>query len=128
MNLIGIDFGSKRVGVATGGTETGMAFPRGVLANDEKLVSLVCNIAKEYDTKEVVLGESKNLNGEDNPIMEAIMEFKVVLENKGFTVHMVSEVFTSQEAERLQGKNGMLDASAAAIILQSYLDKLKNKN
>ena len=46
---------------------------------------------------------------------------QLYLEKEGFTVFLEPEFMTSANAERFQGKNEMLDASAAALILQSFL-------
>ena len=47
------------------------------------------------------------------------------LEKEGYIVHLEPEFMTSANAERFQGKNDMLDASAGALILQSFLDRKK---
>ena len=61
--------------------------------------------------------------------MKEITPFVKKLEDSlGLPIHMYPEFLTSQEAERLQGKNDMHDASAAALILKSYLDLKSNKN
>jgi RNase H-fold protein (predicted Holliday junction resolvase) len=72
------------------------------------------------------MGESKDLKGNDNDIAEEIRSFKKKLETKlDMEVIYEPEFYTSLQASRLQGEGAMLDASAAAIILQSYLDKYK---
>ena len=60
--------------------------------------------------------------------MSESLNLKRDLEEKGFVVHMEPEFMTSAAAERFQGKNDMIDASAAALILQSFLDKQNSKN
>ena len=55
--------------------------------------------------------------------MAGSLELKKQLEAKGFIVHLEPEFMTSVQAERLQGKNAKSDSSAAALILQAYLDK-----
>ena len=123
MRMLGIDYGSKRVGVAISDEKGDFAMPLKVIANSKKLLDEVVAIAKEYKTKEIVIGESKNYSGKPNPILAETLEFKKKLEAKGYTVYMEPEFMTSVQAERFQGKTDMLDASAAALILQSYLDK-----
>lgn len=127
MRILGIDYGTKRVGVAMSDEAGQFAMPLVVLKNGKDLIGEICGLLEENSAKEVVLGESKNYKGEDNAIMKAGLELKKSLEAKGFVVHLEPEFMTSVEAERFQGKNEMSDASAAAIILQSYLDK-KIKN
>lgn len=73
----------------------------------------------------VVMGESRDYQGQINTIMWQIEGFKKQLETIGFKVEYEPEFMTSVQAGRITGENDMLDASAAAIILQSYLDKNK---
>lgn len=129
MRILGIDYGSKRVGLATCDTLSGMAFPRSVINNDKELLKIIKEIIKKENISEIVLGESKNLNGEDNSIMEAIRTFKATLEKEcGIPVTLQPEFYSTYGASRIQGDSEMIDASAAAIILQSYIDKLKITN
>ena len=123
MRILGIDYGSKRIGVAVSDEQRQFALPLNVIANTPELVAEICKIAIDHETKEVVLGESRNYKGEPNTIMMDSLEFKENLERQGLTVYFEPEFMTSMQAERLQGKNDQTDASAAAIILQSYLDR-----
>lgn len=71
------------------------------------------------------MGESHNFKGEPNKIMAEIEDFKKILEEKvKLEILLEPEFMTSSQAEQITGKNKMQDASAAAIILQSYLDRL----
>lgn len=142
MRYLGIDYGSKRVGVAVSDEEGKFALPLSVLPNDRKLLPEIKKIIAEKKVGAMVLGESKNFKGEDNDIMAAIREFKVVLEKEiGLSVFLEPEFMTSAEAKRVntrepeksrksgvrlrrpETKNVMLDASAAALILQSFLNQ-----
>ncbi len=128
MRLLGIDYGSKRVGIAISDVDAGFAIPTSVIKNQgdiEKLLKEVIELATKNSIKEIVIGESKDFKGKDNSIMNESLEFKKRLEDKGYTVHMEPEFLTSFQAEKIQGKNDLLDASAAAIILQSFIDKRK---
>ena len=126
MRILGIDYGSKRVGVAVSDENRQFALPVSVIQNTTDLVAEIEKIAASNKTKEVVLGESKNYKGEGNKILLASMEFKERLQAKGFTVIWETEFMTSIQAERFQGKTELTDASAAALILQSYLDRSKS--
>ncbi len=128
MKYIGIDYGKKRVGVAVSDEAGQFALPKEVLANDEKLISVISLLAKEIDAKAVIVGESKNYKGKDNLIMEKISPFKRDLEKLGIKVILEPEFMTSFAAQRFQGKNELHDASAAALILQSFLDKKNTKD
>jgi putative Holliday junction resolvase len=126
MKLLGIDYGSKRVGIATADTDANMAFPKLVIQSDGDLIKNIKEICHKEKVEKIVLGESKNLDGKDNEISEDIRKFKSVLEAElDKEVILQPEFYTTYQASRIQGDSEMIDASAAAIILQSYLDKYK---
>lgn len=123
MRILGIDYGSKRVGVAVSDPRRKFALPHGVVPNGADLLGEIVKAAKENGAEEIVMGESRDFNGQPNSILAESLEFKKSLEGEGFTVYLEPEFMTSQHAERFQGKNEKIDASAAALILQSYLDR-----
>lgn len=129
MKLLGIDFGRKKVGIAVSDEEQKIAFPKTVYPNDKKLLERIADFCKENSVSGIVLGESKNYKGEDNPVMKDILKFKTELETKtSLPVFMEPEFMSSSEAEKMRAEGDykeMLDASAAAVILQSYLNKTK---
>jgi putative holliday junction resolvase len=122
--LLGIDYGEKRVGVAISDEERKMAFPKYVLQNDDRLVEKISKICTDEEIEEVVLGRSHNYKNQPNTIMKKIEEFSLALEKeKGLKIHLEDEFLTSAEAKRIQGSIEKIDASAAAIILRSFLEK-----
>jgi putative holliday junction resolvase len=124
MKLLGIDYGSKRVGIAVSDDRGAMAFPVTTLLNTDDLMKEIISILKEEDVKEIVIGESKDFKGVPNAIMEEINPFKALLEKEtGLPVHFEPEFMTSEAAVRFQGRSEHTDASAAALILQSFLDR-----
>ena len=127
MKYLGIDYGEKNVGVAVSDDGGNLAFAKIVLKNDKYLLENVLKICGEEKIDEVVLGESFDFSGQPNLIMKDILSFKKDLEDKKIKINLEPEFLTSVEAERIQGKNDKLDASAAAFILKSYLDKQKLK-
>ena len=129
MRLLGIDFGSKRVGVAVSDDSGTIAQPLVVLKNSRKLLTEIETIIKEQKVEAIVVGESKNFKGVDNAVMPEIREFKKSLESAcSVPVVFELEFLTSHQAQYFQGKHDLLDASAAALILQSYLDRKNNQN
>ena len=130
MKYIGIDYGSKRIGIAVGNTDENIAFPKEVVENTKEAVAYISDYIKKEGIAGIVVGESKNLDGNENPIMKDIKAFVVSIEKAtGIKTVFEPEFFSSAEAEREQGKNKMIDASAASIILGSFLNKQKhNKN
>lgn len=124
MKILGIDYGSKRIGIAISDEGGKVAFPKTVLLNDKKLFDNLETLIKEEDISQIVLGESKDFKMKDNPIMKEIIFFKKTLEEKfNIEVIMHPELLSSHQAVKMSGNNNsMLDASAATIVLQSYLD------
>ena len=126
MKLMGIDYGSKRVGIAITDQSGVMAFPRSVLPNDKNLVSVVKKICLDEKIEKIIIGDSKDSNMKDNTIMQSVRRFANVISNgTNLPIEFELEFMTSQQAILIQGENDMIDASAATIILQSYLDKKK---
>ncbi|MEK7461620.1 MAG: Holliday junction resolvase RuvX [Patescibacteria group bacterium] len=122
MKLMAIDYGEKRVGIASTDEKGEFALPRAVWSNDKTLIDKVLKFKEEEKIEKIIIGESRNLGGDLNPIQKAIDKFKRKLETSGAEIVSHPEVFTTLEARRLQGQTEMTDASAAALILKSYLD------
>jgi len=125
--IIGIDYGTKRVGVAVSDEGKQFALPLVTVINSRELCAEIEKIAIDHEAKEIVVGESRNYKGEPNAIFQDVEVFKKEMEKRHFTVYLELEFMTSVQAERFQGKTGKSDASAAALILQSYLDRLSIK-
>ena len=129
MRHIGIDFGTKKVGIAVSDEGGQMGFPRSVIANDDRLLENVIALIKKEDAQVVVLGESLALDGSENPVAAKAKEFAATLATEtGLPVHFEPEAFTTQEAGRgIDGVRGGtregVDAQAAALILTSYLSR-----
>lgn len=140
MKFIGIDYGSKRVGIAISDEEGKFAFPYKILSNSMELVDTIHNICGEEEISAIVLGLSHDLSGKPNKIMGSIEELKHNLEKElDLPVYLQKEFMTTVEARGRVGKevnnarkiskgqSSQADASAAALILQRYLDKNNNK-
>ena len=127
MRILGIDYGSKNIGLSLSDEKGEWAFPHLVLENGKETAKKILKIAKENGVSEIIVGESKDFKGKANEIMVAAKDFAKSFAAAGLTVHFEPEYLTSHQAQHIQGVNKMLDASAAKIILQSFLDKRKNK-
>lgn len=137
MKYLGIDYGTKRIGLAVSDDEGRLAFPLRVLEAGRDALSEVAKVAAENSVGTIVLGESRNFAGKPNVVQEDIEQFKKDL---GELVHLPvvyhAEFFTSTQAMRqvqnkrldMTGELKNIDASAAAIVLQSYLDQHVRKN
>lgn len=127
MRYIGIDYGSKRIGLAVGSDVDGLAFPREVLQNNKDTLPKIKEFIKDNNIDAIVIGESKNLDGIDNPIMRDINQFSEQIKKEiNIPVFFESELYTSHQAQHIQGKNDMIDASAASLILGSFLERQKH--
>ncbi len=132
MKLIGIDYGVKRVGIAFSDEDGILAFPHSVLESNKKLLENLKNLCNEEDVRAIVIGESLNSKGEPNPVMKKVIPFKEQLESElELPVYFEKEFMTSMHAaigeKKGEFKKEVIDASAAALILQRFLDKKNNK-
>ena len=128
MKYLGIDYGSKRVGLSISDESESFAMPLCVISNTKELVEEISRICVEQSIGTIVVGESKDYAGRQNEIMREITPFVSSLVDKlDIPIHMHPEFLTSLEAKQLQGDNEMNDASAAALILKSYLDVKSSK-
>lgn len=134
MKYLGIDYGTKRIGLAVGNDSLRIATPLSTVESGPGALSAVGAIIKKEAIDAAVIGESRNLSGEPNPVQENIEQFKADLaELAGIAVFYEPEFLTSALAgrqgqdKRGEGGTAKSDASAAALILQSYLDKSRDK-
>ena len=145
--LMGIDYGTKRVGIALSDDGGHLAFPYKVLPQNKDLVQKIKNICVSEGVNVIIIGESLKFNQKENPIMPAVRALKSRLEKElSLSVYLEPEMLTTQEArrppeqeektrrrQRLRRGNARkpskpeyVDARAAALILQSYIDRATN--
>ncbi len=141
MRVIGLDYGTKTVGVAVSDELMLTAQPyetierkspgklRQTLAEIERIIT-------KYNCGRIVLGYPKNMNNTEGERVRATEEFKESLERRtGLEVILWDERLTTVEAERILMESGVrrenrkqyIDKMAAAVILQNYLDREKNR-
>ncbi len=124
MRRIGIDYGTKRIGIALSSEDGSMAFPHDVWQNDGMVLKKLEQLIEEKAVKEIVIGHSKNKDGTDNAVQAAITELVTDLTLAlGIPIHLEPEQYSTQAALRIQGRNAQTDAAAAALILDSYIMK-----
>ena len=131
---LGLDFGSKRIGLAVGQSITRQAQALTTLANDGAFLTQLAQVIDEWQVKQLVFGLPLDESGEEQEITRRVRNFaKKISRDTGLPVHFIDERYTSYEAERTfqQGRAGgykkasqkdQLDALAAQIILQSWFD------
>lgn len=140
MRIMGLDYGSKTVGVAVsdplGLTAQGIEIVRRKSENKlRQTLARMEEIAKEYSVEKIVLGFPKHMNNDIGERAEKSLEFKEMLERRtGLPVVMWDERLTTVEADRTMMETGIrrenrkeyVDMIAAVFILQGYLDYLSN--
>lgn len=129
MKRMGIDFGTKKIGIAVSDDGGSMAFPYDVVPNDNKFITYVEALVEKKGIKEIVIGHSLDNKGKANPVHKLVEEFMMdITLSLGIPVHLEPEQYSSQQAKQIQGKNSQIDASAAALILDGFITKQKTKN
>ena len=139
MRFLGIDYGTKRIGLAISDAGGRLAFPVDMVKNNGELFKKLAGLIGKERINEVVIGESLDFAGLPNALKKEADFFIESLERKfKLPVHREKEFFSSFEAHDKMGKTAMearrskapktenLDARAAAIILQRFLDR-RNK-
>ena len=141
MRIMGLDYGSKTVGVA-------ISDPLGITAQgieticrkDENKLRRTCarieELIREYEVERIVLGLPKHMNNDIGERAERSMEFGKMLERRtGLEVVMWDERLTTVEAERTlienkvrrENRKKYIDKIAAVFILQGYLDSVSGR-
>ena len=130
--LIGLDHGTRRIGVAVGDTETGMAFERAAIVRRSLAADLAAveALAAAEGAELIVIGLPLNMDGSEGGQAASAREFGERLVALGMRIAHEDERLSSWEAgERLReaGRrprraSGELDSTAARLILQQYLD------
>lgn len=125
MKYLGIDYGTKRIGTALSDENGEFAFPNTIITSDAIAIETLAKLARAEAVGSIVIGESVASNGADNALVAQTLVFKERLaQATGLPVFFEREGFSTVEAHRYQVKKGSRDDSAAAIILQRYLDRL----
>lgn len=130
MMILGIDYGTKRIGLAMGDKETNLALPYKTLSNDKDFFVLLQKICVEENVEEIVVGIPLPFRGKKGKQIERVEQFvKNLKKESRIPVKIVDEKLTTREVEshfiniKKEMKKVDKDAIAASIILQTYLDK-----
>ena len=146
MRILGLDVGSKTVGVA-------VSDPLGVIATGvttiervgiRKDTGKVIDYIKEYGCETVVIGLPLSLDGSDSVQTQKVRDFRVMLENKLRSSGPLSKVriewqderYSTAEAEEVlieadmsrEDRKKIIDRQAAIVILQRYLDRMTRED
>ena len=122
---LGVDWGEKRIGLATADEEIGLSLPFGTVPD----LAGVLRVIKDEEITVIVLGRPYQMASLEHDINPVFLKFADLLrEQAGLPIIEVDERLSSLAADALGGPKKMRagrDEIAAALILQNYLDQIK---
>lgn len=133
--MVGVDLGTRRIGVAVSDAGGTVATPYAVLTrtNDDEDAAAIADICLLENAKTVVLGLPLSLDGSKGDMAAVSEAFAGKLRSAGMRVRLHDERLTTVEAEKKLKERGMkgkqrrsvVDKVAAAVMLQAFLDMNK---
>lgn len=139
MRYLGLDLGSRTLGIAVSDPTGLIASSYGVIRHQEEylqLVKKVKELVEELHIDQIVLGFPKNMNNTIGPKGELSIAFQkmllaeisipVVLEDERLTTKQANDVLIQADVSR-KGRKSVVDEVAASLILQAYLDRREKK-
>jgi len=141
VRVLGIDYGERRLGLATSDETGTFAFPAGVIERTKigRDIAALRAAVKERSIERVVIGLPLHLSGREGDSAAAAREFAARIERElGLPVEWIDERFTTVDAERalreqgIAGKRGkrkrkqLVDTTAATLLLRAWLDRQAN--
>ena len=137
MRILGIDFGTKRIGVAVSDALgiTAQGIETILHQNKAQVFRALAQVCAEYGVGEVVIGLPVNMNGSQGPKAKEILGLVPEMEKElGIPVRTWDERLTSREAGRLMIEQGLSrekqktnsDRLAATLLLQNYLESKRS--
>tara|TARA_A100001011_G_scaffold332506_1_gene359673 strand:+ start:92 stop:499 length:408 start_codon:yes stop_codon:yes gene_type:complete len=131
--ILGLDYGSKRIGVALSDGLGLTAQPQAYISNNEDSLNKLQSLIEEHAISTVVLGLPLNQDGQDSPKSLEVREFAKTLSaissveiefwDERYSTKAVTRQLIDQDMSRKKRKE-KVDSQAAAFILQGYLDSL----
>ena len=135
MRILGLDYGSKTVGVALTDELLITAEPLETIVRKEenklrRTLARIEEIVREYDVREIVLGNPVHMDGSESERSRMTLKFREKLEKRvGIPVFMQNECLTTVEAEEIlkemnvppKDRKTYIDKIAASLILKEYL-------
>lgn len=125
--VLGFDFGVKRIGIAMGNTLTGQAQPLTVIkaVDNATRFQVIGDLINEWKPARLVVGEPRHPDGAEHDMTMRSRRFANQLHGRfNLPVELVDERYSSAVIPQKRGE--VIDAKAAAIILQQYFDSNAN--
>ena len=129
--ILGIDYGTKKIGFALSDENQKIAFPKTVQPNVWNYVrDSIRDFILQENVSEMVIGLPVGLNGEETPLSGDVRKFAEKLKEVfSVPIHFENEVYSSAQIRTQQASpEHKIDASSAALILQTFLDRRRSKD
>jgi putative Holliday junction resolvase len=124
MNILSIDYGDVRIGLAHSSTEHNIAFPLKVIQNNSTTWNELDKVIKEYSIDYILVGLPLNFQSTDTQQTLKVRHFIQELKSKfKITIEEYDERLTSSLAKRYIPKGQSIDIESARILLEEWLDK-----
>ena len=135
--IIGLDYGTKRVGIAETDDLKIIASPL-VTVHSKDVIQFIKDYILKHDVESVVIGHPKNLDATDTDATKLVNDFvknlkkkipalNIIMEDERFTSKMASKAMIAGGVKKSKRRvKGNLDKVSAALILQSYLTRQSN--
>tara|TARA_Y100001970_G_scaffold523_1_gene620 strand:+ start:343 stop:735 length:393 start_codon:yes stop_codon:yes gene_type:complete len=128
MQIVAFDFGTKKIGVAVGQTETFTSSPLQIIYNDHEKTNWneISILIEEWNPDLILVGKPLNMDGTESDIMKKVDKFLNKLEKiSKVQCEYVDERLTTFEAKEMLGENKMddVDAHAAKILIDNWFDR-----
>ena len=128
MQIVAFDFGTKKIGVAVGQTETFTSSPLQIIYNDHEKTNWneISILIEEWNPDLILVGKPLNMDGTESDIMKNVDKFLNKLEKiSKVQCEYVDERLTTFEAKEMLGENKMddVDAHAAKILIDNWFDR-----
>lgn len=126
MNVLGVDYGEARTGLAWASSEVRLALPLEVVPSQDMdvLLKRICEVVSEREIDLVLVGLPLNMASKDSQQTEKVRDFVSLLQGMlKAEVKMVDERFTSQLATRYLEKGQSIDIESARIIIEEWLEQ-----
>lgn len=138
--FLGVDFGTRRIGLAVSDPSGAIAFPAGTLERRglRRDLESLCALVKEREVARIVVGLPLHMDGREGDMARGARAFATALgERAGLPVELLDERWTSREAEqtrehsagakrkRRRRERGDVDAAAATLLLSTWLERAR---
>lgn len=126
MRILGIDYGTRRIGLAVSDESLTLARELEIL-HPRKFWERLAGIVKDLEIGKIIVGLPLGVSGNETEKTKEVESFRLKVESATkLPVEFIDERFSTAMAKHLPGGNHSVDSLAAQIILQNYLDKNKN--